>query len=119
MRRIRVQVAIKTVEDPRTLNMRPQENLCSLDRLVALWENKLGKTLEKSYVCEEEIVKKIQESPSPLNFQLGVVHWTLLSKEPKLREKPTGASAGEEVEATELYPDMKYITVEEYLDSLL
>ncbi|TVU20939.1 hypothetical protein EJB05_30545, partial [Eragrostis curvula] len=116
-------VTIKAVEDPRTLNkivyMRPQENLCSLNRLVSLWENKLGNTLEKSYVSEEEIVKKILESSFPLNFQLAVVHWTLVAKEPKLREKGIGASARDEVEATELYPDMKYITVEEYLDSLM
>lgn len=57
-------VVIKAVEDPRTINkilhVRPWENLCSLGQLVSLWENKLGKTLEKSYVSEEEIVKKIQ-----------------------------------------------------------
>ncbi|KAK3160818.1 hypothetical protein QOZ80_1BG0065220 [Eleusine coracana subsp. coracana] len=115
-------VVIKAIEDPRTLNkilhVRPQENLCSLERLVSLWETKLGKILEKSYVSEEEIVKKIQESRFPLNFQLAVVHWTLVATKPKVHEEVTGALAGDEVEATELYPELKYITVEEFLGSL-
>ena len=57
-------VAMRAVEDPRTLNkilhLRPQENLCSLDKLVSLWENKIGKTLKKTYIQEEELVKKVQ-----------------------------------------------------------
>ncbi|CAO2179631.1 unnamed protein product [Urochloa humidicola] len=117
-------VALKAVEDPRTLNkilhLRPQENLCSSNELVSLWENKIGKTLEKTYVCEEELVKKVQESPFPLNLQLAVVHATIVAGETKLSEKATttGASTGEAVEATELYPGMNYINVKEYLDGL-
>ncbi|KAF8696589.1 hypothetical protein HU200_036199 [Digitaria exilis] len=57
-------VAMKAVEDPRTLNkilhLQPQENLCSVDKLISLWESKIGKALEKTYVCEEELVKKVQ-----------------------------------------------------------
>jgi hypothetical protein len=57
-------VAMKAVEDPRTLNkilhLRPQGNLCSMNQLVSIWENKIGRTLEKTYVCEEELVKKVQ-----------------------------------------------------------
>nr|CAB3473256.1 unnamed protein product [Digitaria exilis] len=117
-------VAMKAVEDPRTLNkilhLRPQENLCSVDKLISLWESKIGKALEKTYVCEEELVKKVQVSPFPLNFQLAVLHATLVAGEANLTDKATatGASTGERVEATELYPDMNYMTVEEYLDGL-
>ncbi|GJN31921.1 hypothetical protein PR202_gb20378 [Eleusine coracana subsp. coracana] len=59
-----------------------------------------------------------QESRFPLNFQLAVVHWTLVATKPKVHEEVTGALAGDEVEATELYPELKYITVEEFLGSL-
>lgn len=55
---------IKAVDDPRTLNkilyMRPAENWISQNELVALWEKKTGKTFERVYVPEEEVVKKIQ-----------------------------------------------------------
>lgn len=54
------------------------------------------------------------ESPFPLNFQLAMVHLTLVAG---ACEQTINASVG--VEATQLYPDMKFVTVEEYLDGLL
>ena len=55
---------IKAVDDPRTLNkilyIRPPGNTYSLNELVALWEKKIGKTLEKVYLPEEQILKDIQ-----------------------------------------------------------
>ena len=55
---------IKAVDDPRTLNkilyIKPPKNTCSFNELVALWEKKIGKTLEKVYVSEEQLLKDIQ-----------------------------------------------------------
>lgn len=55
---------IKAVDDPRTLNkvlyIRPPKNTYSFNELVALWEKKIGKTLEKTYVSEEQLLKDIQ-----------------------------------------------------------
>jgi len=55
---------IKAVDDPRTLNkilyVRPRNNTYSFNELVALWEKKIGKTLEKEYIPEEQILKNIQ-----------------------------------------------------------
>lgn len=55
---------IRAVDDPRTLNkilyIRPPLNTYSFNDLVALWEKKIGKTLEKSYVPEEQVLKDIQ-----------------------------------------------------------
>ncbi|BAD81277.1 putative isoflavone reductase homolog IRL [Oryza sativa Japonica Group] len=81
--------------------------------LVSVLEKKIGRDLEKCYVPEEELAIKIEASPFPLNFQLAIVHSALL---------PGVASCGQtavRVEATELYPDMEYVTVEEYFDSLI
>ena len=61
---------IKAVDDPRTLNktlyLRLPANTLSFNELVALWEKKIGKTLEKVYVSEEQVVKLIagQKLPS-------------------------------------------------------
>ncbi|CAN6201773.1 unnamed protein product [Urochloa humidicola] len=94
-------------------------NLCSLNRLASIWENKIGKTFQKYHVCEEDLMKKVQESPFPLNFQLAIVHAAPVVGEEKLRERATASvCAGVEVEATELYPDIKYITIEECVDGL-
>ncbi|KAI8554263.1 hypothetical protein RHMOL_Rhmol05G0084500 [Rhododendron molle] len=65
---------ISAVDDPRALNkavhLRPQGNVYSMNELVELWESKIGKKLEKIYVPEEELLKKIKETPYPDNMDL-------------------------------------------------
>ncbi|KAK4490317.1 hypothetical protein RD792_000984 [Penstemon davidsonii] len=110
---------IKAVDDPRTLNkivyIKPPKNIYSFNELVALWEKKIGKTLEKEYVTEEQLVKQIQESPIPVNIILAINHSILLKGDQTYFE--IEPSFG--VEASELYPDVKYTTVEEYLDKFV
>ena len=52
------------MDGPGTLNktvlIKPPENIYSFNELVALWEKKIGKTLEKNYVAEEKLLKNIQ-----------------------------------------------------------
>ncbi|WMV27639.1 hypothetical protein MTR67_021024 [Solanum verrucosum] len=107
--------SIKAVDDPRTLNktlyIRPPKNTLSFNELVAIWEKLIGKTLEKIYVPEEQILKDIQTSPMPINIILAINHSTFVKGDQTNFE--IEPSFG--VEASELYPDVKYITVEEYL----
>jgi hypothetical protein len=54
---------IRAADDPRALNkflylMLPGNNY-SINELVSLWEKKIGKALEKLYISEEELLKKI------------------------------------------------------------
>ena len=55
---------IRAVDDPRTLNkvlyIRPPRNIYSFNDLVSLWEKKIGKTLEKEYILEDQLLKNIQ-----------------------------------------------------------
>lgn len=106
---------IRAVDDPRTLNkivyIRPPKNIYSFNELVALWEKKIGKTLEKTYVPEEKILKDIQEAPIPINVILAINHSVFVKGDHTNFE--IEESFG--VEASELYPDVKYTTVEEYL----
>lgn len=55
---------ISTMDDPRTLNktlyMRPSGNTVSMNELVNIWEGKIGKSLERNYVSEEELLERIQ-----------------------------------------------------------
>ncbi len=80
-----------------------------------MWEKKLGKTLEKTYVPEDQILKQIEDSPSPLNLFVAVYHAILVR----------GAHTSFEIdpsfgfEASELYPDVTYTSVEEFLDLLV
>ncbi|XP_010533255.1 PREDICTED: isoflavone reductase homolog P3-like [Tarenaya hassleriana] len=69
---------IRAVDDPTTLNkvlyVNPPDNIVSMNDLVTLWENKIGKTLEKTYFPEEELLKQIQELPTPINAILSMIH---------------------------------------------
>ncbi|KAK8585114.1 hypothetical protein V6N13_139053 [Hibiscus sabdariffa] len=55
---------IKAVDDPRTLNkilfIKPPKNTYSFNELVAVWEKLIGKTLDKTYVPEDQLLKQIQ-----------------------------------------------------------
>ncbi|KAK1663505.1 hypothetical protein QYE76_051664 [Lolium multiflorum] len=106
------------MEDPRTLDkimyVRPPTNICSFGHLFHMVEKKTGRTLGRHYVSEQEIAKKIQEAPFPLNFQLAMVHSTLVHAQ--ACDGAIDQAVG--VEATRLYPDFKYVTMEGYLDGL-
>ena len=110
---------IKAVDDPRTLNkilyIRPPGNTYSFNELVALWEKKIGKTLEKIYLPEQQILKDIQEAPLPLNIILAINHSIFVKGDQTnfVIEPSFG------VEASELYPDVKYTTVDEYLQQFV
>ncbi|KAH6796234.1 hypothetical protein C2S51_037220 [Perilla frutescens var. frutescens] len=110
---------IKAVDDPRTLNkivyIRPPKNIYSFNELVGLWEKKIGKTLEKEYIPEEQLLKTIQESPIPVNIILSINHSIFVNGDQTyFKIEPSFG-----VEASELYPDVKYTTVEEYLDNFV
>ncbi|OMO75175.1 NmrA-like protein [Corchorus olitorius] len=106
---------IRAVDDPRTLNktlyIMPPKNIYSLNELVALWEKLIGKTLEKTYVTEEQLLKQIQEAPFPENAHLAIFHSNFVKGDQTNFE----IDPSFEVEASVLYPDVKYTTVEECL----
>lgn len=55
----------KAVDGPKTLNknlyLRPPNNVYSFNEIVALWEKKIGKTLNKFYIREEKLFKDIED----------------------------------------------------------
>ncbi|KAF5206473.1 Isoflavone reductase-like protein, partial [Thalictrum thalictroides] len=110
---------IKAVDDPRTLNkivyIRPSNNIISFNDLVSLWEKKIGKSLEKSYLPEEQLLKNIQEASFPLNIALAINHCCFVTGEQTKYE--IDPSVG--VEASALYPDVKYTTVDELLNQFV
>lgn len=110
---------IKAVDDPRTLNkilyIRPRANIYSFNDLVTLWEKKIGKTLERIYVPEEQVLKNIQEAPFPINVVLAISHAVFIKGDQTNFE--IEPSFG--VEASHLYPDVKYTTVDEYLNQFV
>ncbi|CAI0377464.1 unnamed protein product [Linum tenue] len=105
---------IKAVDDPRTLNkilyVRPPGNTISLNDLVSMWEKKIGHTLERVYISEEQLLKNIQ-----VGVVLSIRHSVFVKGDQTNFE--IEPSFG--VEASELYPEVKYTTVDEYLNKLV
>ncbi|TKY70405.1 Isoflavone reductase-like [Spatholobus suberectus] len=110
---------IKAVDDPRTLNkilcLRPPANVLTFNELVSLWESKIKTTLEKFYIPEDQLLKTIQESPFPANLMLAIGHSMLVKGDCTNYE--IHPSFG--VEGSELYPEVKYTTVDSYLNALV
>ncbi|KAL5790931.1 hypothetical protein ACOSQ2_005819 [Xanthoceras sorbifolium] len=110
---------ISALEDPRTLNkvlyLRPPGNVYSMNELVDAWESKIGKNLEKVYVSEEELLKKIKETPYPDNMEMIFIYSVFIKGDHTYFD--VESSGG--LEGTRLYPHLKYTTISQYLDTLL
>ncbi|KAL5557318.1 hypothetical protein UlMin_039554 [Ulmus minor] len=110
---------IKAANDPRTLNktvgLRPPANIKCYNELVSIWEQKIGKTLRKNYVAEDQIIKNIQESSEPLNLLLALFHGMFVKGVAALYDTKFPKT----LEASELFPEVKYTTVDWYFDRLV
>ncbi|KAJ4728537.1 putative Isoflavone reductase [Melia azedarach] len=108
---------MKAIDDPRTLNktlyIRPPKNILSQAEVVAIWEKMIGKELKKSSISSEEFLGSMKEQ----NYaeQVGLTHYYHVCYEGCL----TNFEIGNGEEASQLYPEIKYTTVEEYLQRYL
>ncbi|MED6145913.1 hypothetical protein PIB30_029511 [Stylosanthes scabra] len=109
---------IKAAADPRTLNkavhIRLPENYLTFNDVVSLWEKKIGKNLERIYVPEEKILEEIKASSFPNNYLLALYHSQQIKGDAVYEIDPA-----KDVEAYEFYPDVKYTTVDEYLNQFV
>nr|UYC28814.1 pinoresinol-lariciresinol reductase [Sicyos edulis] len=112
-------LTISAVDDPRTLNkvvyLRPEGNTYSLNELVEIWESKIGETLEKNYVSEEELLEKIKETPYPDNMEFIFIYSAFIKGDQTYFDIETSNG----VDGSKLYPQFKHTTVSEFLDALL
>ncbi|XP_058086333.1 bifunctional pinoresinol-lariciresinol reductase 2-like [Magnolia sinica] len=105
---------IKAIDDPRTLNktlyLRPPENILSQREVVGIWEKLIGKELEKSTISAEDFLTTVKGMD--YGQQVGLTHYYHIFYEGCLANFEIGEN-GEE--ASELYPEVRYTRVEEYL----
>lgn len=109
---------ILAVDDPRTENkyvhIRPPTNILSQNEAVSLWENKIGKSLDKTFMSEESVLKLMEETPYPQSIGVALIHSVFVRGSHLLMEM-----GSDSVEALELYPDIKFTSADEYLDRFL
>ncbi|XP_043708459.1 phenylcoumaran benzylic ether reductase POP1-like [Telopea speciosissima] len=75
----------------------------------------IDKTLERVYVPEYQVLQNIQETPIPVNVILSIGHSVSVKGDHTNFE----IEASFAVEASELYPDVKYTIVDEYLNQFV
>ncbi|KAM6586385.1 hypothetical protein CsatA_008990 [Cannabis sativa] len=109
---------IKTIDDPRTMNktvyLRPPKNILSQREVVQVWENLIGKELQKSSISKQEFLANLKDLDYA--WQVGMGHYYNVFFEGCL----TNFEVGDEgVEATQLYPEIKYVSVYDYMKRYL
>ncbi|PKU76976.1 isoflavone reductase homolog [Dendrobium catenatum] len=109
---------IKAADDPRTLNkimyLRPPGCVITHNEMIDLWEKKTGKKFDRIHIPEQEVIKKIQEGPVDMRGSYMIAHAGFVKGQSIIDiDKSFG------VEASELYPEVKYASIDELLDSYL
>ncbi|KAK3231309.1 hypothetical protein Dsin_003190 [Dipteronia sinensis] len=104
---------IKVANDPRTLNRivyyRPETNIISQLELISLWEQKTGRSFKRVHIPEEEM-----PLPHPENIPVSVLHSLFVKGE--LMNFELG---NDDIDASKLYPDSVFTTVDQLLDIFL
>jgi len=109
---------LSTINDPRTLNttlyLRPPANVLSLNEVVAVWERLIGKSLQKKNINEEQWLQAMNGAPYQLRVVMAHIYQIFFRGDLDFE-----MTAGEGLDSSELYPQVKYVTVEEYLQRFL
>ncbi|XP_019440888.1 PREDICTED: eugenol synthase 1-like isoform X2 [Lupinus angustifolius] len=109
---------IKVANDPRTCNRivlyRPSKNIITQNELISLWEQKSGQNFHMDFVPEEEIIKLSKTLPPPQDIPISILHSIFV------RGDLVNFEIGEEdLEASQLYPDYNYTSIDQLLDIFL
>ncbi|KAK4490835.1 hypothetical protein RD792_001550 [Penstemon davidsonii] len=105
---------IKTIDDPRTVNktlyLRPPKNILSQRQVVGIWEKLIGKELQKVTLSKEDFLASMKD----LDYaqQVGLSHYHDVCYEGCLTNFEIGDEGDE---ASQLYPEVNYTTVEDFL----
>lgn len=110
---------MRSVDDTRTLNkalhFRPPKNFLTLNEMAAIWESKIHKSLPKVSITEEDLLAVAKANFMPASIVAALTHDIFINgcqfnfplREPR------------DAEAFQLYPDLKYMTIEDFFDSYL
>uniref|UniRef100_A0A2P2L1E1 Uncharacterized protein MANES_06G072400 n=1 Tax=Rhizophora mucronata TaxID=61149 RepID=A0A2P2L1E1_RHIMU len=104
---------MKTVDDVRTVNksvhFRPSCNFYNMNELAALWERKIGRTLPRVTVTEAALLAASAENRIPESIVASFTH-DIFIKGCQTNFKISGPN---DVEASSLYPEESFRTLEE------
>ncbi|KAK1588851.1 hypothetical protein Q3G72_027824 [Acer saccharum] len=109
---------LKAATDPRAANRlvicRAPENIVSQLDLISSWEKKTGRLLNRIHVSEEQIINFSQTLPHPENVRAAILHNIFIKGDQMSFEL-----SGEDLEASQLYSEYNYSSVDRVLDTCL
>ncbi|MCO5608060.1 hypothetical protein L7F22_062265 [Adiantum nelumboides] len=108
-----IKAALDSRAENKTVHLKLPKNHLSQNELVSLWESKTGKTLERVYESEQDMRTSFEDG-SGATFTRLLKHFTFARgghNEPL--SKPN------DVEVLELFPDVEYISADQYLNRFL
>ncbi|KAJ9671162.1 hypothetical protein PVL29_027241 [Vitis rotundifolia] len=109
---------IRASVDPRVCNRviiyRPPENIVSQLDLVSSWEKKTGTKLQRTHIPEQDIIKLSESLPFPGNIPVAILHNIFIKG-----DQVSFELTANDLEASELYPDYKYTSVDKLLELCL
>ncbi|KAK6920154.1 NmrA-like domain [Dillenia turbinata] len=104
--------------DPRVRNrviiFRPPGNIVSQLDLISMWEKKTGRTLKRVHTPEDEVVKLSESLPFPENIPVAILHNIFIKG-----DQTSFEITEKDLEASQLYPDHKYTSVDDLLEICL
>lgn len=110
---------MKAVDDPRTLDksihFRPPKNFLTLNELADIWEKKIHKTLPRVTVSAEDLVNIAKANFMPASIVAALTHDIFING----CQFKFPIQEPDHVEACELYPDIKYTTVDDFFQVYL
>jgi uncharacterized protein YbjT (DUF2867 family) len=111
-------VTVRAVHDPRLRNqeLRVTANRITQNLLIALWQTASGRTVGRSGVPAAELEKMIAGATAPEQAMMRIgaqLHRSLWIRGDSVKR------AGNALEATEVYPDMRFQTIEEAFAALV
>jgi len=110
---------IKTVEDARTLNkhvhFRPSKNFLTINELAGIWEKKIGKTLPRVCISEQNLLDLAKANKIPESIVASLTH-DIFIKGCQYKFEIDGPH---DVEVCQLYPEIPYTSIEDFFDDYL
>jgi len=110
---------IKCVDDERTMNksvhFQPQTNLLNMNELASLWEKKIGRTLPRVTITEDDLLVAAKEMCIPGSIVASLTHDIFI----KGCQVNYSLDRDTDTEVTSLFPDASFRTIDECFDDFL
>ncbi|XP_057465827.1 leucoanthocyanidin reductase-like [Actinidia eriantha] len=110
---------IKCNNDDRTINksvhFQPQSNLLNMNQLASLWEKKLGRTLPRVTVTDDDLLAAAKEMLIPESIVASLTHDIFI----KGCQINYTLDRDTDVEVTSLYPEASFRTIEECFNDFI